>query len=176
MERLSKNDMAIDFKMKDYLDNEIILSSYKGEKVFLTFYRGATCPFCNMKIQEIIRKYSEFEKKGIKVIAFFTSSKEEMLKYVGKQKPPFVMIPDPKLKMYKKYKIETLSWGPLKTLKHPKKLFKAMFGGFFNPKAMLDEPTIPADFLIDENQKIYKTFYGKDFADHIDINEVLEWR
>ena len=50
-----------------------------------------------------------------------------------------------------------------------------MFSGFFNMKSIKDKPIIPADFLIDENQIVFKAYYGKDFSDHIAISEVLNW-
>lgn len=48
-----------------------------------------------------------------------------------------------------------------------------MASGFFNMKAISDKPLIPADFLIDEHQNISKAYYGKDFGDHLPIEEIL---
>jgi hypothetical protein len=32
------------------------------------------------------------------------------------------------------------------------------------------------DFMINEEQIIDKAYYGKDFGDHIPMNDVLEWK
>jgi len=176
MERIQKNSKAINFKTFDYLGNKIELSEYSGNKVLLTFFRDAPCPFCNMRVHELIRSYSDFEKKGIKIITLFASSKEEISEYAGKQNAPFPIIPDPELKLYKKYKIEKSIMGMFKALLNPKRVYKMMRSGFFNLNSGVKVPILPADFLIDENQKIYKAYYGKNYSDHLEISDVLEWK
>ena len=170
---LLKNDKAIDFIVSDYLNNQVTLSDYKGKKILLSFFRGAACPFCNMRVRELINNYSKFEEKGIVIIAFFASTKEEINEYAGKQKAPFAIIPDPTLKFYTKYGVEQSKWGMLKTMLKPLKMLKMMQSGFFNLKSGKDKPIVPADFLIDENQMILKTYYGKDFGDHMSIEDIL---
>jgi peroxiredoxin len=176
MKHLAKNNAAIPFTGTDIFDNTIQLKDYKGKKVLLVFFRVATCPFCNMAIQDLIRNHSEFEKKGIQIIGVFSSTKKEILKYAGKQKPPFPILADPKFEIYKAYGVETSYGGMMKSMLNPKNVFKAMFGGFFSLRSMKDKPIIPADFLIDEAQNIHKAYYGKDFGDHILVTEVLEWK
>lgn len=170
---LLENDKAIDFIVSDYLNNQVTLSDYKGKKVLLSFFRGASCPFCNMRVHELINNYPKFEEKGIVIIAFFASTKEEINEYAGKQKAPFAIIPDPTLKFYTKYGVEQSPFGMLKTMLKPLKMIKMMQSGFFNLKSGKDKPIVPADFLIDENQMILKTYYGKDFGDHMSIEDIL---
>jgi peroxiredoxin len=176
MKHLTKNKAAVPFTGIDIFDNTIQLKNYQGKKILLVFFRVATCPFCNMAVQELIRNHSEFEKKDIQIIGLFSSSKEDILKYAGKQKPPFPIIADPNFEIYKAYGVEISYGGMMKSMLNPKKVFKAMFGGFFNMKSMKDKPIIPADFLIDEHQIIHRAYYGKDFGDHIPVAEVLEWK
>ena len=171
--KLKNKDKAIDFSVSDYLNNQITLSDYKGKKVLLSFFRGAACPFCNMRVRELINNYPKFEEKGIVIIAFFASTKEEINEYAGKQKAPFAIIPDPTLKFYTKYGVEQSPFGMLKTMLKPLKMIKMMQSGFFNLKSDKDKPIVPADFLIDENQMILKTYYGKDFGDHMSIEDIL---
>lgn len=175
MMRLKKGDAAIDFSFSDYQGNEIKLSDYKGYKVLLTFFRDAPCPFCNMRVQQLIRTYPEFEKRGIKVITLFGSSKEEIMEYAGKQNAPFPIIPDPELELYAKYHIEKSKMGMVKALMNPVRVIKVMTSGFFNMNSGTKVPVVPADFLIDEQQVIARAYYGKDYSDHIDIQEVLDW-
>ena len=171
--KLKNNNHAIDFIVSDYLNNQVTLSDYKGKKILLSFFRGAACPFCNMRIRELINNYSKFEEKGIVIIAFFASTKEEINEYAGKQKAPFAIIPDPTLKFYTKYGVEQSSFGMLKTMLKPLKMLKMMQSGFFNLKSGKDKPIVPADFLIDEHQIIKKAYYGSDFGDHMSIEDIL---
>ncbi|MGE0560353.1 MAG: peroxiredoxin family protein [Flavobacteriales bacterium] len=170
---LREYDNAINFIVSDYLNNQVTLSDFKGKKVLLSFFRGAACPFCNMRVRELINNYPKFEEKGIVIIAFFASSKEEILEFAGKQNAPFAIIPDPTLKFYIKYGVEQSKWGMLKTMLNPIKMVDMMASGFFNLKSIKDKPIVPADFLIDENQIIQKAYYGSDFGDHINIQEIL---
>lgn len=173
---LLKNDNAIDFSVLDYLGNQVTLSDYKGKKVLVTFFRGSACPFCNMRVRELINNYPKFEEKGIVIIAFFTSSKEEISEYAGKQNAPFSIISDPTLKFYTKYGVEQSKWAMFKTMLNPIKMVNMMTSGFFNLKSSKDKPIVPADFLIDEHQIIQKAYYGSDFGDHINIQKILNWK
>lgn len=173
MPRIQTGEEAIDFKSLDYLGQIVDLNSYRGSKVLLSFFRGASCPFCNMRVRELIVRYDEFVSKNIEVLVFFAASSSHIQQYAGNQHPPFKVIPDPKLYTYKKYGIETKSAGMLVTMLKPIKMIKMMGSGFFNLKSVTDEPIMPADFLIDENLIIQKAYYGKDFGDHLPIDVIL---
>lgn len=175
MKSLKKGTSAIPFKGIDLDGNTIDFKDFKGQKVLLSFFRKAACPFCNMGLQELIKRHEEFEKRGIKIITLFASSKEDVLKYAGKQNPPFPIIPDKDFKIYEKYGVQVSYIGMMKTMLNPFQNFKAMTGGFFSLKTMTEEPVIPADFLIDESQNIHKAYYGKDYDDHIPVSEILAW-
>lgn len=126
-------------------------------------------------IRQLLHLATTLEKNNIKVITFFASSKEEVLKYAGKQNPPFSIIPDKDFEIYEKYGVEVSYLGMMKTMLNPFQNFKAMTGRFFSLKTMAEEPVMPADFLIDGSQKVYKAYYGKDYDDHIPVSEILAW-
>ncbi len=175
MSKLNRTDTAPDFISEDILGNVINLDDFKNDKILLSFFRGAACPFCNLRVNQLINHYQKFQEQEINIIIVFAASKEEILKYAGKQKSPFPIIADPKLELYKKYGIEESSIGMIKAMMNPFKMMKIMFSGFFNMKSIKDRPIIPADFLIDQDKIIYTAYYGKDFGDHIPIQEVLAW-
>jgi thioredoxin-dependent peroxiredoxin len=163
------------FTSKDYLGNKLNLSDYKGQKVMLSFFRGASCPFCNMRIRELIQAQAQFEKSNIQIIAVFAASASEIAEYAGKQKAPFPIIPDPEMKLYKLYGIESSSKGMFRVMLQPGKMIKMMISGFFNMNSIKDKPILPADFLINEDLLITKIYQGKDIGDHIPLEEVLYW-
>ncbi len=176
MKNLSKNDKAIQFQIDDYLGKNIDLSEFEGKRILLSFFRGASCPFCNLRLSQLIKRYPEFKEKGIEIIIFFASSQDEISNYAGKQNVPFTIIPDPKLEIYQKYGIEESRSGMFKAMIKPVKMIKIMTSGFFNMKSIMDKALIPADFLIDEQQTIYKVYYGKDYGDHLPIEDIIKWR
>ena len=58
----------------------------------------------------------------------------------------------------------------------PSRVIKAMTSKYFNPKSFFEENIVPADFMINEEFIVDKAYYGKDFGDHIPIENVLEWK
>lgn len=174
--RLVSYDKAIDFSLHDFLDNTIRLSEFRGKKVLLAFFRVATCSFCNLRVRELITRHADFEKQDIHVIAVFASAAAEIKEYAGKQLPPFPVIPDPNLDLYKKYHIEQSHTGLLRIMLKPLQLLKVIRSGFFNMKSVSKKPLLPAEFLIDTNQFIYRSYYGQDYGDHLPIEDILTWR
>ncbi len=167
---------APDFESTDFLGNSVELKSYKGQRIMLSFFRGASCPFCNMRVRELIMAEPEFEENGIQVIAVFASTAAEITEYAGKQNAPFPIIPDPQMELYSLYGVESSPKGMLRIMLQPLKMMKMLLSGFFNLKSINDDPILPADFLIDAEQKIIQIYQGKDFGDHIPISKVLDWK
>ncbi|WP_020530672.1 peroxiredoxin family protein [Flexithrix dorotheae] len=170
-----KNQKAIPFETQDYLGNAISLADYKGKKVLLTFFRYASCPFCNMRMQLLIRNAEKLKKSGVEILVLFASSAQQIKKYAGKQNPPFPIIPDAGRDIYKDYMIKSSTKGMLKTMGNMKMMMKMMGSGFFSFDSMPRESLLPADFLIDENQNIVESFFGTEFSEHIDIDSVWRW-
>lgn len=173
--KLNKGQKAIEFVAEDISGNVIDLKSYRGKKILLTFYRGASCPFCNLRMYEVIKKANHFKEKGLEIIAFFMSDKDEILKYAGKQHPPFPIIPDPKKKYYEKYGLEKSLMGKFKAMLRFNSVTKIIANGFLYVKALKDDNTLPGDFLINEEGIIEQAYYGKDFGDHISFEEITNW-
>ena len=71
MNRIKENDKAIPFSIEDIKGNTIDLENYKGQKIYLSFYRKASCPFCNIEVQNLIKNYDDLKSKGINIITFF---------------------------------------------------------------------------------------------------------
>lgn len=101
MGKLKIKDKAIQFHVSDYRGQAIDLIEFKDQKVLISFFRGASCPFCNMRVQELIKRYPDFKEQKINIITFFASSKEDIANYAGKQNTPFPVIPDPDLFYYR---------------------------------------------------------------------------
>jgi peroxiredoxin len=87
--RLNQGVKAPIFITKDYQGKKINLSDYHGKRILLSFFRGASCPFCNLRVHELIKKQNEFKEQDIEIIAFFSSTKEEVQQYAGKKNPSF---------------------------------------------------------------------------------------
>lgn len=175
MRKINVNELAVHFRTSDFLENTITLNQYKGKRLLLSFFRDASCPFCNLRVRELIINYPELQKRNIHILAFFASTKDKILKHAGKQQTPFPLIPDPSLFVYKSYGVEESFIAKLKTMGKPNKVMKAVKSEFFNLRTFNEKNIVPADFMIDENQKVMKAHYGKYFGDHIPLVELLNW-
>ena len=175
MNKLKVGSTAIPFETSDFLGNTIKTDHLKGKKIHLSFFRDASCPFCNLRLNQLIRNYDRFENNNIELIAFFASTKDIILKYANGYEAPFPIIPDPELKIYHLYGVETSFKAKLKTMAKPKKALKAVTSEFFNLRSLTTADIVPAEFMINESFKIDKAFYGKDFGDHIPIEDILNW-
>jgi len=171
--RLKIGDIAKNFQVNDIFGTEIILSKFTDKKILLSFYRYASCPLCNLRINQLIQHYNEFKSKNLIVLAFFESPIGSILENVGKQEAPFPIIPDPEREVYKLYGIESSRIGYLRG-GISKTMFKALKAGFrIGPKEG-DKYLLPADFLI-ENMEIKEVFYGKTISEHISIENIYRF-
>jgi len=173
--RLQAGQAAPDFLRPDIGGKTIRLNDYRGRYLLLSFYRYASCPFCNLQVHELIQHVVEFDKRGLSLLAVFQSARAGIREHVGKQRPPFPIIPDPGHSMYRSYRVETSLPGLLLglTLRLGKAL-KAMGRGFLPVRMEGSITLVPADFLIDPDGTILLAFYGKDISDHLPIRIILQ--
>ena len=173
--RIQTGQPAINFDVEDIFGNQISLNDFKDKKLLLAFFRYASCPLCNLRIHQLIQHYPTFETKGLHLLAFFQSPIESIRKYVGKQDAPFPIIADPNHNVYREYGVETSWTGFLKGSFRLVTLTAAARKGFFPGKMEGKKSLIPADFLIGPDLIVEKAYYGSDIADHMPIQEILEW-
>lgn len=147
--RIKEGEKAKDFILEDISGNPISLNAYKGKKLMLSFYRYASCFYCNLRVHQLIQHYPEFNEAGLSMLAFFQSPKEDILQNVGKQNPPFPIIPDPERTVYQLYGVES------SLAKYFKAIFslntiRAIKAGFWPGKTEGKRELVPADFLIED--------------------------
>ncbi|HZF69679.1 redoxin domain-containing protein [Sulfuricurvum sp.] len=169
MSRLVQGKSAPWFKARSFQGDEINPGAYRGRHVLLSFYRYASCPFCNLRVHESIQKNDHFRLLVLEMIAVFQSPDDKLAEYVGKQPLNYPIIGDPDLQLYKLYRVETSWIGLIKAfLIRPHQILRSVFlRGFFPGSIENEIQRLPADFLIDPQGKIEIAYYGKDIGDHI---------
>lgn len=148
------------------------LDNLKGKPYMLSFFRFASCPFCNLRLHQLVTRFNEFEK-DFTMVAVFDSSLENLQRHTEKHQAPFPILADKKNTYYKAYGIQHSLTGMLKgTFFRMPTLLKGIFAGYIpiNPKGSLT--TMPADFLVDKNGVIRVAYYGKDEGDHLPFEQV----
>ena len=98
----------------DHLE-EISLPTIKGthfstqelhhKRYLLTFYRFASCPLCNLRIHQFIKRYDELNK-DFTMVAIFHSSSENLNRHMTRHQAPFPILADKDLHYFKKYQVD----------------------------------------------------------------------
>ena len=159
--------MAPNIAKKDMFGNDFNLENYKGSKVLISFFRFSTCPFCNLRINQLSGQYDSL---GIKMVAIFESSNENLNEHIADYNLPFTVLSDTEAKYYTSYGLEKSVLGMLKGMfTRPIQLIKGLMLG--NMPFVVDgnATRMPAEFLLDEEGVIKALNYGKDEGDHMDI-------
>lgn len=173
--KISAGERAFEFEKNDIFGNKISFNSSLSEKIMLSFFRYASCPLCNLRMNHLIRNYKKLSDAGLKVITVFQSPTESIMQYVGKQDAPFPIIADPEQKLYKRYGVTGSILGMLRTSFRVKDLSQSFGLGYLPGKIEGTFTMIPADFLINDKFVIERAFYGNDVGDHLPFAEIYSW-
>lgn len=171
------NVTAPKFDLKDIYGRTINLENYKGKKVFISFFRHAGCPFCNMRAHVLQKRYEEFKSKGLEMIFFFESPNEVLLNSTFHNEiSPIPLIGDPEKVWYNTYGLS--NEGPKVTFSFLTKFIqtavKAKLKGLpnYTPKNGESPDTMPGEFLLDENLIIRKIHYSKGLTDRMSMEHI----
>ena len=176
-QQLKAGSMAPDFSIEDASGKTIQLKEMKGNKVFLAFMRYVSCPACNYRFHELKSNYEKLKSAGYELIVIYESSSELLNEYLSKEPVEFSVVGDPKRKLYNIYGLERSTWKMItsvfkKDFRESRKKGNELYGSTFYEKDG-KRNSMPADFLIDENGKISRVYYGKHVSDHLPLIEVI---
>lgn len=101
----------------------------------------------------------------LRILTVFESDIDSIKRDVGRQNPPFPIIPDPGRSLYKLYGVQPSILGLLKIFFiRPAHVFDAVFKNRFIPNFSEATPMMPADFIILSSGTIHTSYYGKDIG------------
>ena len=87
-----------------------------GRRTLLSFFRDAACPFCNCRICELTKQHKALSTLGLDIMAIFSASQEEVLRFAGHRPRPFCIAVDPTSATHEAYGIERSLWRKLKAV------------------------------------------------------------
>jgi peroxiredoxin len=149
------------------------LDRLRGQRLLLAFFRFASCPFCNLRVHELVTHYPEFGDR-FAVVAIFESSPDHLRRYAARHAAPFPVLADEHGFYYREYGIERSLAGTVKgVIGRLPALLHAMFVKRYLPLTIRGHlTTMPADFLVDEQGVIRTAYYGRDEGDHLPLADV----
>lgn len=178
--KLTSGQKAPQFNVNDTFGNSIRLESFKGKKLLVSFFRDVTCPFCNLRIRDLLKKREDLEKEGLNMVFFFESSSEQLNNSRFHQKAsPIPLVGDPEMNIYKKFGVEKSMAKVLKTLVQSGTFSAKKEGESLGAPTKKENHTsmglIPADFLIDENLVVKEAYYGSHVRDHLPTTAIISF-
>lgn len=140
--------------------------------VHLQFRRYAGCPICNYHLRAFRARHGDLVGGGVKVVAFFSSTAEEMQPFQGDL--PFACVPDPERAWYQRFGVVDRS---LLAVAHPSAAFTAtkaiVTGGKWKAQVNPAYDALPADFLLAPDGELLGAKYGTHANDHWEVDDVL---
>lgn len=164
------------FTVEDIAGRPIALDGYRGSFVLLMFFRYASCPMCNLRLRDFGLAYGELERRGVRAVAFFHSSRGAIARHAGALGLRFPLVPDPAEEVYRTYGVGRSWWRLLRSALLPSFYVdwaRAMRHGFWGGASWRMD-TMPADFLIDPDGVVAKAHYGGDIGDHMPVAAILD--
>lgn len=142
-----------------------------SRRTLLCFFRDAACPFCNFQIYQLTQRYPALSALGLDIVAVFTSTPEEVKRFVSRHPRPFPVVADPTSTAHTVYGIESSFWRKLKAMvTRVPTLIKGL--RLVGLAGLRTGNLLPADFLIDEHGRIVEAWYGRDAGDRIPLERI----
>lgn len=178
-------DEAPDFELQDEEGRVHKLSSFRGRRVILSFFRYASCPVCLYNIDRLKQQEAMLERAGIVTLCIFRSTPEMVKRAIKRTNNEDThTLSNVTGSVYNKFQVKRLSEIAVMKSKFslmPKILMK---GGKYYPyldmkmrsedKEGVDAAMkqLPADFLIDENGIIVDYLRSKKPNDYMSFDRI----
>ncbi len=89
-----EGSVAPDFSTTDAEGRNVSLKGFRGEKVVLYFYPKDDTPGCTKEACSFRDAFSEFKKRGIKILGVSPDKEASHKKFAEKYKLPFTLLAD----------------------------------------------------------------------------------
>lgn len=155
------------------LDGDFDLAQITGKRYMLAFHRFAACPFCNLRIHQLVTRYNELPE-NFTIVAIFDSPLDNLQKHTTGHHAPFAILADEENTYYRKFAVEhsvsRIVIGGI--LRLPTVLYAMFVKGYLPLSFKGSITTLPLELLVDENHVVRFAHYGKDEGDHLPFDVI----
>ncbi|MBM60629.1 MAG: hypothetical protein CMM79_03705 [Rhodospirillaceae bacterium] len=171
--RLKKGDDLKKLNLPSVSGKNFKLSDIRGRKSLISFYRFAQCPFCNLRIHELIKRHDEF-MGDLKIVAIFDAPLDHLIKSMERHEAPFEILADEDFSYFRAIDVEkSLIKFLIGSVFNIHRLVQASLKGFIPLSFKGSMLTVPVDILINEKGVVERVYYGKTTADHMNFDDIL---
>lgn len=169
--KLEVGQPAPQFAAKDLYGRPVSLANYAGSYLLVSFYRFAVCPLCNLRMWHLIRRYADYQRQGLNILAFTESAPENAHGYLDRLQCPFPIVADLTSRVYAEYGLETSPFGVVRALLGRQAAYleasRLNIGGWNILRMDGVFTRLPADFIIGPDQRVALAYYGRDSGDFL---------
>ena len=171
-----QGDQISELTLPNIDNSEFNIDVVAGKRYLLSFYRFASCPFCNLRIHSLVQKYDELPN-NFEMIAIFDSPLENLQRFTAGHHAPFPILADEENTYYRKFGVRRSLLGVLKggILRMPTVLYAMFAKGYIPWTVKGSMTTMPLDILVDESAIVQSAYYGKDEGDHMPFSQIREF-
>ena len=174
--QLEVGDFAPAFSLPALNASTFSLGSLRGQHTLLSFHRHGGCPWCNLRVHQLIESFPRLQAVGVSVVSVFSGQMEGIANRVGQQRPPFTLLSDADDAVHTLYGTQ---FNPFWML-HPQIFAKYLEAkskrmGISHGKIEGSVSRMPADFLIGPDLRIEAVQYASHAAEHMDIDQIERW-
>ncbi|MEQ8393016.1 MAG: redoxin domain-containing protein [Thalassospira sp.] len=147
-----------------------------GKRYMLSFHRFAACPFCNLRIHQIIQQHDRFST-NFQMIAIFDSPIDHLREHASQHHAPFPILADQHNVYYRKFGVERSLWRTLVGAfkRFPTVLYAIFAKGYFPNSFKGNITTMPLEILVNEHNLVEHVHYGRDEGDHLPIETIINF-
>lgn len=172
--KLERGNIAPRIAAQTILGKNIDTETLHNTKLWVAFYRYASCPMCDMHFDEVVNRAKELQAVGVRFLAVFESEVANIPPHiVDISRRGFDIVADRNKFLYEQYNIE-VSWPKVFAFGTAAQAAKARMNGYKPGIVDGNLATIPAHFLI-HSGVIYEAHYGKHAGHHIPFDHALEF-
>lgn len=176
MARIAAGEVIGELSLPNYDGGQFSLAELKGKRFLLSFFRFASCPFCNLRVHELVTQYATFGEQ-FTVVAVFDASQRELSRNASRHRPPFPILADAENRYYRRFGVERSYLGVLKglVLRFPRLCYSIFVRGHVPIRIGGHVATMPLNLLVDEAGVVQYVHYGRDEGDHLSLAVVRQF-
>jgi peroxiredoxin len=149
-------------------------SQLHGNPALINFFRFATCPFCNLRLNALLNLHPNLPP-NFQMIAIFESPIDYLAKHAPARQSTIPVLANPECDVYDLFGVERSVGGMLKGMAtRIPTLLKGVSQGHI-PTTTKGLSRMPAEFLVHPDATLGPVYYGADDGDHMPLDTILDF-